>query len=173
MKDAAAEAVIYDLDGTLLRLDVDWKEVRRSINDVVGRRISPDIVWGVLDVADQEGCGDQVRQIISEHEVRGAQTSTRLPTADELSGEERPIGVCSLNCREACVTALETHDLLRHVDVVVGRDSVDARKPHPEPLLHTAGSLGIPAEDTVFVGDSVIDRQTAESAGIHFRRVGR
>lgn len=163
--------MIYDLDGTLVTLDVDWAAVRREINEVVGRRLSPDLVWGVLDVADREGCGPEVRDIINRHEVRGATTSRRLPVADELPRETLPVGVCSLNCREACVTALETHGLLQHVDVVVGRDSVDERKPSPEPLLHAVRELSASAETSLFVGDSEIDRRTAEKAGIAFRQI--
>lgn len=163
--------MIYDLDGTLVTLDVDWAAVRREINEVVGRRLSPNIVWGVLDVADREGCGPEVRDIISRHEVRGAYTSSLLPVADELPRETRPVGVCSLNCREACVTALETHGLLQHVDVVVGRDSVPERKPSPQPLLQTVRKLGGSAETSLFVGDSQIDRRTAENAGVAFRQI--
>lgn len=170
-RDEGREAVIYDLDGTLVSLDVDWSRVRKEISEVMGREIPSDIVWGVLDLADKEGVGDEVRNIISSHEVRGAKTSTKLPTADLLSNEERKVGICSLNCEEACLIALKTHGLTDFVDVVIGRDTVSTRKPDPLPLLEVVDRLGVACDKVIFVGDSVLDEEAARRSGISFRYV--
>ena len=51
---------------------------------------------------------------------------------------------------------------------VLGEDDVGARKPDPR-LLHThCERLGIPPEQTLLVGDSAIDWQTAQRAGCQF-----
>lgn len=50
--------------------------------------------------------------------------------------------------------------------VLVGGDSLAERKPHPLPLLHAAGVLGLPPADCVYVGDDRRDIDAARAAGM-------
>lgn len=168
------EAVVYDLDGTLVRLDVDWAQVEREVEtelDAVG--VDPDDhdMWEMLTAAETSGIGEQVHEVIAGHEREGAENSKRLPTADILPTVDVPVGVCSLNCEAACRTALERHDLIEFVDVVAGRDSVPARKPDPRALTWVLDELGVDPENALFVGDSESDEETAERAGTDFQWV--
>ncbi|WP_232686030.1 HAD family hydrolase [Halobacterium zhouii] len=167
-------AVVYDLDGTLADLDVDWAQVESE----VGARlrevgVDPDHheTWELLSAAEDAGIGAQVNALISQHEIGGALRSTRLPTVDELAAQSVPVGVCSLNCELAVRAALEKHDLDGLVDVVVGRDTVASRKPDPGPLLAAVEELGVEPADVLFVGDSEKDAETAERAGTKFQWV--
>lgn len=168
------DAVIYDLDGTLVRLAVDWvaleAEIERVLQDANVESASLD-AWDLLDAAEKAGVGDEVESLIAAAERDGARESVRLSLADTID-TRLPIGVCSLNCEAACRIALETHGLATHVDTVIGRDSVAERKPAPEPLLAVVESLGVSPERTLFVGDSVGDEEAATRAGTQFSYVG-
>jgi phosphoglycolate phosphatase-like HAD superfamily hydrolase len=48
--------------------------------------------------------------------------------------------------------------------VIVGDGDVPQNKPHPAMLYFVLEKMGLKKEDTVFVGDSVIDIQTAHNA---------
>jgi phosphoglycolate phosphatase len=50
--------------------------------------------------------------------------------------------------------------------VLVGGDTLPERKPHPLPLLHAAGSLGISIDDCIYVGDDQRDIEAARAAGM-------
>ena len=50
--------------------------------------------------------------------------------------------------------------------VLVGGDTLPQRKPHPLPLLHAAGSLGIAVGDCAYVGDDERDIVAARAAGM-------
>jgi N-acetyl-D-muramate 6-phosphate phosphatase len=50
---------------------------------------------------------------------------------------------------------------------VVSGDTLAQRKPHPLPLLHAAGILGVPPAQCVYVGDAERDMQAAQAAGMH------
>ncbi len=166
-------AVVYDLDGTLVQLIVNWKTVAQDVASVLsnhGVDATNADLWQMLDLADEANVRDAVEDVIAEHERAGALRSTRLPHADELVTHEVPVGVCSLNCEAACHVSLETHDLTEYVDAVVGRDSVSTRKPHPEPLRATLRALGVDGS-AVFVGDSRRDELTAERADVQFEYV--
>jgi phosphoglycolate phosphatase len=160
------EAVVYDLDGTLVRLDVDWDAVRGAVATRLreeGRSVDGDSLWTLLE----RQAGSLVGETIAEHERAGARTSERLPLADELPLSV-PVAVCSLNAESACRVALERHGLDSHVDAVVGRDTVETYKPDPEPLLHAVRELAATPERTLFVGDTDRDARTAERAGVPF-----
>jgi phosphoglycolate phosphatase len=167
------DALVYDLDGTLVRLDVDWDAVAgdaasaladRGI-DTAGRDL-----WDLLERAEADGHRPVVEGVIADHERAGARTSERLALAAELPVGV-PTAVCSLNCETACHIALERHEIGRHVDAVVGRDTVEGHKPDPEPLLAAVDRLGADPGRALFVGDSERDEVAARAAGVEFQYV--
>lgn len=168
------DAVVYDLDGTLVRLAVDWMTVEREVAARLREAgVDPHEhdMWEMLDAAEAAGVGDDVDALIASHERDGAAQAERLPTADELATLDVPVAVCSLNCEAACRTALDRHDLLDACRVVAGRDTVPARKPDPRALTWVLDELGVAPERALFVGDSQSDQTTAERAGTDFRWV--
>lgn len=171
---AGYEAIVYDLDGTLVRLDVDWEAARRDAAAVLRARgvdTAEMGLWEVLESAEPNGVLDRVNDAIAEHERAGARSATRLPLADALP-HDVPVGVCSLNAESACRIALELHGLDRHVRAIVGRDSIGSYKPDPEPLLATIRRISATPAETLFVGDSERDALTAERAGVPFQYAG-
>jgi len=54
----------------------------------------------------------------------------------------------------------------RRSAVLVGGDTLPERKPHPQPLLHAAAAIGIPAGDCAYVGDDRRDIDAARAAGM-------
>ncbi|GAB3027183.1 HAD family hydrolase [Natronobiforma cellulositropha] len=174
MRDASYDAVVYDLDGTLVHLDVDWGAVA---SDVLGVYESAAVdvpsrdLWDLLLAAPEYGLADPVEAAIAAHERDGARTATRLATADDVATQSVPVGVCSLNCEAACRIALESHGLLTAVETVVGRDTVETQKPDPEPLLAAVDGLEATPERALFVGDTRRDKLTADRAGTAFAYV--
>lgn len=165
------EGIVYDLDGTLVHLDVDWTAARRDAAAVLrgcGVDTAEMDLWDVLEAAEPNGVLDRVNAAIADHEREGARRAERLPIADELP-RECPVGVCSLNSESACRIALEDHGLAVHVGPVVGRDTLRTYKPDPDPLLATVDRLGLEPGRVLFVGDTDRDALTAERAGVDFQ----
>ncbi|RQG86186.1 HAD family hydrolase [Natrarchaeobius halalkaliphilus] len=168
------DAVVYDLDGTLVELDVDWNAVAA---DVLAVYDSADVeppttdIWDLLERAPEFDLETEAHSAVAAHEREGAPTSPRLAHADDLEERSVPVGVCSLNCETACRIALDRHGLDEAVDIVVGRDTVARQKPYPEPLLEAVDKLDAVPERTLFIGDSPSDELTAERAGTAFEYV--
>ena len=166
--------VVYDLDGTLVRLPVDWAAAAEDAG-VALREAGVDPgdrdLWELLELAHEAGAVPAFERAVSAHEREAAKVSDWLPTAEELRERTGPVGVCSLNCEAACRVALETHGLTEYVDAVVGRDSVATHKPDPKPLLAVLESMGAAPNEAEFVGDSERDEVAAERAGVAFRWV--
>jgi len=164
------DAVVYDLDGTLVDLAVDWGVVTRDVAAVLREHdVEPETVslWGMLELSETTGHREVVEATISEYEREGARRSTRLSLADGLP-HDVPVGVCSLNAESACRLALEVHEIGHAVGPVVGRDSMGSEKPDPEGLLSVVEDIGVDPGAAVFVGDSERDAETARRAGVEF-----
>lgn len=57
----------------------------------------------------------------------------------------------------------------RHLlDLIVGGDSVKAKKPDPEGVLYALDTLGLQKDEVLYVGDSVVDAKTAAAAAVPF-----
>lgn len=172
--DAVVSAVVYDLDGTLVDLAVDWEGVERRLADLLEREgvnADPLSSWALLTAAEEVGVGDEADELIATAERDGARESRRLPLADECLAREIPVGVCSLNREDAVRIALDQHELTESVESIVGRGTVPERKPHPQPLLRTVEELDVAPADVLFVGDSARDEETAERARTQFEWV--
>ena len=57
------------------------------------------------------------------------------------------------------------------VDLIVGAEDVQIEKPNPEGLILAVEQLGLLKEKVLYVGDSFVDAQTAQNAGISFAGV--
>lgn len=167
------DAVVYDLDGTLVELAVDWEQAAADGRQVfVDHGVEPTgNLWELLETAPDHGLESALEQTLTAHETNGARDARRAVRADDLPLDV-PTGVCSLNSEQACRVALTTQGLADHVDCVVGRDSLKQHKPHPEPLLTVVRALGATPHRTLFVGDTRRDEKTAERAGVAFEYAG-
>jgi len=167
------DAIVYDLDGTLVHLDVDWDDVRArcvAVMDARGVDVGGADIWEIRQIADDHNALDRIDEVIAEFERDGATSADKLPLAGDLPANV-PVGVCSLNDESACRIALELYGLDRHVDVVVGRGTVETVKPDPEGLLYALDELGVAPGRALFVGDSASDREAARNAGMAFQWV--
>jgi phosphoglycolate phosphatase len=63
---------------------------------------------------------------------------------------------------------LETNGLTDFFDIVVSSLDVQNPKPHPESLFKILDFFSIGPDESVYVGDSTVDYDTAKAAGVHF-----
>ncbi|PSQ16733.1 phosphoglycolate phosphatase [Halobacteriales archaeon QS_8_69_26] len=168
------DGVVYDLDGTLVRLRVDWAAVAGEVEEVwesAGHDPAGRSLWDLVTEAEDPELAAEVEETVAAMEREGAERAEFLPTANELMYLDRPAGVCSLNCESACRIALDRHGLSDSVSTVVGRDTVSPPKPDPKPLRETIRRMGLDRDSVVFVGDSMRDKECARRAGVDFEFV--
>ena len=63
---------------------------------------------------------------------------------------------------------LESNGLREYFDIVVSSLDVKNPKPHPEPLFKILDFFDISPDESFYVGDSLIDYETARAADVHF-----
>jgi phosphoglycolate phosphatase len=86
----------------------------------------------------------------------------------ELKQRGLSLGVVSTKYRRRIAAVLERENLRGYFDVIVGGEDVSHPKPHPEGVLKAAQALGAAANETLYVGDSVVDAETARRARLPF-----
>jgi len=85
-----------------------------------------------------------------------------------LRAEGARMAVCSNKPEALCVKVLDEVGLLENFESIVGGDTVGRPKPDPAPLHHAVTALKVPADTVVLIGDSSVDQQTADAAGVAF-----
>lgn len=167
----AFDAAVFDLDGTLVDLRVDWAAVKADLADLLGEHVPGDVGADDVDlpaVARENGRYGEYAALLAEYELAGADAARRRPLLDVLDGLDCPVGVCTKNAEAAAERALSRFGVAGAVDALVARETTREQKPHPEPLERCLDDLGVAPGNAVFVGDDPTDCETAVGAGTSF-----
>lgn len=78
------------------------------------------------------------------------------------------LAIVSNKLRYRVRSILEREGIADRFEVVVGAEDVDEQKPDPGGLLSALGELGFSPAEVLYVGDSVVDGETARRAGVAF-----
>ena len=168
------DLVIFDLDGTLIDSVGD---IADALNVTLGTA-HPDAV-----VAAWVGSGVRVlleRAGVAHEELDEAVVRFRAAYAAQPCKHTRPYlrvreTLRALDCDKAVATnkpgelsrtILSRLGLADEFVAILGEDDVGARKPDPLIVDILRGKLGIARAQTLYVGDSLVDAETARAAGV-------
>lgn len=76
------------------------------------------------------------------------------------------VGICTNKPEALAEQLMQTLGAREMFGALVGADTLPVRKPDPEPLFETARRLGGDPAQTILIGDSDTDRNTAKAAGV-------
>ncbi len=86
----------------------------------------------------------------------------------ELKNQGVMIGIISTKYRFRIMEFLDKYFPAGFFDIVIGGEDITYHKPHPEGLLKAMEMLEVTTENTLYVGDSLVDAETAYRAGVDF-----
>jgi phosphoglycolate phosphatase len=181
------DAVLFDLDGTLMDTDDQmvenvavWLQALRLQR--LGRpRVYRAARWlvmaaegpmnGLLTLLDILGLDAPLLGIWRWfRRLRGVTTPEYrlMEDADAVLAALEPryrLGIVTTRGREDAEAFLDQHDLRGLFDTIVTRETTWRLKPHPDPIREAARQLGVPIEHCVMVGDTTVDVKSARRAG--------
>jgi phosphoglycolate phosphatase len=168
------DLVIFDLDGTLID----------SVGDIADA-LNLTLGTAHVDVAVAEWVGSGVRALLERagvafEELDEKALQFRAHYAAQPCKHTRPYlrvreTLRALDCDKAVATnkpgelartILEKLGLMSELIGVLGEDDVGARKPDPLIVDILRGKVGAGRAQTLYVGDSVVDAETARAAGV-------
>lgn len=85
-----------------------------------------------------------------------------------LKNKGYKIGIITTKFHYRIEQILEKYKANDMVDLIVGAEDVKLEKPHPEGLLCAIEYLGVDKRSVLYVGDSIVDAQTAQNASVDF-----
>lgn len=184
---SGAQAVVFDLDGTLADTVQDlWL----ALLDALRGHGLPGVGLPVVLRSLHGGLLETARAALAElgetkvsygafsltyahaYRQRGHQATHLYDGAavllDALTARGIPVGVCTNKDAADATALLRRLGVGHYVNCVIGPDTTGFAKPAPEPLLHTLKRLGCSPAQAVFVGDSAVDAECAAAAGVPF-----
>ena len=181
------EAILFDLDGTLIDTDdvmiertARWLQplarlfpqgdakrvLRQAIMASEGLANAFLTVLDILGLDDELfAFGDRLRRL------RGLRTPANFQPIDGIVEAVRglsgryALGVVTTRSRRDAQAFLEQHALADCFSVVVTHEDTWRLKPHPEPIRYAAEQLGMTIERCLMVGDTGLDVRAAKAAG--------
>ena len=148
-------------------MEVTDDEIKRTIGKTLEDSFS--ILTGVTDSTQLAGFKEEYRKEADTHMT--VNTVLFLETKSVLvalrdSGAR--IGIISTKYRYRIKELLDQHFPSNFIDIIVGGEDVKAAKPSPEGLLFAIKQLHVTKAETLYIGDSTVDAQTAKSADVDF-----
>lgn len=186
MQIPSPQAVLFDLDGTLIDTAPDFAGVLNRQLTAHGRSPLPyDAVRSVVSQGARAvvalGFGDRfpldsdefeaIRQEFLSSYLEHLADETRLfPGMDELlTGLESrgiPWGIVTNKPSLYTTPLLKALQLDQRCKVAICPDMVTHSKPHPEPMLKAAEAIGVSAEKCIYVGDHLRDIEAGKRAAM-------
>lgn len=188
----AFEGFVFDLDGTLIDSAPDiLRGLRQTFADLgVGllpQDYRPAHLPGTIEAIMQAMVDDMGWSLpCSLAEVKAAfgQRYAALPAPSSalypgvaqvlaaIHATGRPMGICTNTTHASAVAIAQRLGIAHYFGCISGLDSWAQSKPSPEPLLRTLSVLGVAPERSLYVGDTLVDLQCAEAAGVPYRLHG-
>jgi len=183
------KAVVFDLDGTIVNFNLDYKSARAEVIEFLNNHGFPQSVFSINESVfemlnkaeiymqnhhirdkDYSELRKAVLAILEKHEMQGAKSTQLVPGALEtlqaLKKLKIKLGLFTVNNKKSTEHVLSTFRLKPYFQAVVTRDSVPRVKPSPVHLETVLKSLKAKPEETIVVGDSSWDMKTAKELNI-------
>jgi len=177
------EAVLFDLDGTLVHLNLDFGRMRAEVEAILPQygismegRSAVYVLELIEDAVRELKAQDKGRAQTFRREAEAAVVAVETEAADQarmypevpelLRGLRKrgiKVAIVTRNCRVAVERILAENPLV--YDALLTRDEVTAVKPDPEHLLAALRLLGVEPRRTLMVGDHPMDVQVGRAVG--------
>ena len=183
--DRHLKTILFDFDGTLAKLNIDFKEMRQTVLNLVSAYQVPTDGLGGLFVLEMIGAGadlisrhrpgyakdftEKAMQRITGIEIEGAKSGELFEGVREMFSalRERKIGtgIVTRNCWDAVRVVFP--DIRSFCDTVVTREAAIRVKPHPDHILLALKILHSRPEEAAMVGDHPMDIRIGKDVGAY------
>lgn len=147
--------------------DVTDEQIKRTIGKTLQESFS--ILSGVTDGQLLEEFRKEYVKEADEHMTVNTVLFPEVKSVLEaLKNSGARIGIISTKYRYRIKELLDKHFPDNFIDIIIGGEDVTEAKPSPEGILLAIKRLNSRKEEVLYIGDSAVDAQTAQAAGVDF-----
>ena len=183
---SSIQSLVWDLDGTLVDSAEDIatavnlvladsqleplavSEVRQMIGNGAAKLL--DRAFEVRDALAEYNKEESYQRFLKHYKIHCCDRTDFYPGIAGLVNRcaERGIrqGVCTNKPHEMAELILSHLNIRDRFNSVIGGDSTEHRKPHPQPLTTCMQEIGANSDTTLMIGDSAADVGVARAAGV-------
>jgi len=176
------KAIIFDIDGVLLDSNEILAGIYLKTAKELGLRIPtiPEILrlfgkeWDTIILTLWPGIDTRLfrktyRGIGKTENVVTPPIDNAIETTKKLKNMGFKLAIVSARPESYTFEPLKKAGFdLELFNAIVSADDTKNHKPHPEPLLHACKRLNIEPKEAVYIGDSLVDYQSARDANLGF-----
>ncbi len=176
------DTYLFDLDGTLINSSKDISVAVNYTLEKLGLTPLPEkeiikhvgyggkkLLQGVLSTQDEDLLDKAVKIFREYYFANPAEYTTLYPYTEELlrklKEENKKIAVVTNKYEDISRQILEKLGVMSLIDIVIGGDTTEYKKPQPEPVLYAISILGSSPEKSIMIGDSETDIISGKQAG--------
>ena len=176
--------IIFDFDGTLCdtrrniiiafratmeRLGLEMRD-EATCGATIGLTLRDGFksMYPMLNDAAIDNCVETYRQIFAERrkELMPDLFPNVKETLEELHRRGYRLTIASSRLTDSLLLFMRHHSIEGLFEYVVGSDSVENHKPHPEPVVKTLNALDVAPSEAIVVGDMPVDVLMAHNAEV-------
>jgi len=175
----AITTVLFDLDGTIIDTnELIIESVLHAVQGVVPEgfnrqhiipKMGLPLAMQMRMFTGLEDVDELVRRYREYNLRRHDEMVSLFPgvaeTVPKLKDAGLNVGIVTTKMRDTSRRALKLLGILQYMDVIVALDDVQHAKPHPEPVQKAMAALGAEPAQTLMIGDSPVDIESALQAG--------
>ena len=168
------KAVLFDLDGTIIDSNNAIFETYRQVSLNLNKEPPTiDTLRGLLGQPSHInlkllfGENEKARPIYNEVVKKTHENLPTLPYVNEtLKKINLPMGIVTSKRQENALEVLG--ELNKYFSVIITPEQTIKQKPNPEPIYAACKKLSIKPKESVYIGDTIRDYQTAINSGTEF-----
>ena len=181
------QAVIFDLDGTLIDSLPDVLGALNPVLEGAGRRPvtmeegrlmvgggAEPLIERAFDITGDAISSEEVRSYVDAfaanyHAVPARHTTIFdgvIPALETLAARGYQLGICTNKPHDSAHTALKALGLGHHFSSCIGKTAWPFHKPDRRHYHAVAEELGVAPANSLYIGDSETDVETARNVGV-------
>lgn len=163
------DAVIFDVDGTMIDTGNLWIESARTVNKIFGYDKSLEEIKSYIGTGKNDEYGTLVKSVFNDNIKNGNLKSKAglYSLLNFLKSKKIKTAIASTSNLEKIKNRFASAKIdISYFDQIISGDMITSKKPHPEIYIVACKKLEVLPENAIAIEDSDIGVKSATDAGI-------
>lgn len=176
------ETILFDVDGTIIDTEyVMTRSLQKTLKEEQNKEVSIEELHFILGIPGKEALkkyassADEIEYLLKQwgkNILSFSHHASVFPDMKDvfkkLQDAGARMGLVTSKTKKEMENEFDHFNLNDFFKVIVTASDTDLHKPNPDPVLKAMESLDADKSETIYIGDSVYDMQSAKASGVKF-----